>query len=159
MKKKTDIKELLLFVLIPLVGGALTALLSGGGRDFYETVEKPGVAPPAIVFPIVWSILYILMGVSMYRVWNSECKNRKKALYIFASQLAVNYLWSFIFFDLKAFLFAFIWAVVLWLFVLVMTVVFYNCDKVAGYLQIPYFLWVTFAAYLAFAVYSLNKVT
>lgn len=158
MKKKINPKALILFITIPLVGGTLTALLTGGGKNFYENLLQPSLAPPAIVFPIVWSILYINMGISMYRVYQSGKRNIKKALFVWCFQLALNFSWSFIFFDLKYFLLSFIWIIILWIFVAVMTISFYEYDKTSAWLQVPYLLWVSFATYLTWAVYSLNEI-
>lgn len=158
MKKKINSKALILFIAIPLAGGMLTALLTGGGKNFYENLLQPSLSPPAIVFPIVWSILYINMGISMYRVYRSGKRSIKKALFVWCFQLALNFSWSFIFFDLKYFLLSFIWIIILWIFVAVMTIMFYEYDKTAAWLQVPYLLWVSFATYLTWSVYYLNKI-
>ncbi|MBQ0111484.1 MAG: tryptophan-rich sensory protein, partial [Oscillospiraceae bacterium] len=109
--------------------------------------------------PVVWSILYILMGVATYMVVSSRAPKTKtdKAIFVYAIQLAVNFFWSIIFFNLNAYLFGFIWLVLLLFLVVYTTKLFYDCDKTAGYLLIPYILWVTFAGYLNFGVFLLNK--
>ncbi len=144
-------------ILIPVGVGALSALLTSGSMDLYEEIIQPPLAPPAILFPIVWTILYILMGVGSAIVYNSEASQfREKALSVYVLQLAVNFVWSIIFFNLRAFLPSFILIIVLWLFILLMIVKFSKINKAAGLLQIPYLLWVSFAAYLTLAIYILN---
>ena len=154
--KKIDLKKLLISVAISLGAGGLAALLTGAGSDFYASVEKPALAPPAWLFPAVWTALYILMGVSAYLVYGSVCSSRRTALTVYAVQLAVNFVWSLVFFNAKAFLFAFILIIVLWALIVAMIALFSRCSRLAAYLQIPYFLWVTFAAYLTRAIYVLN---
>ena len=96
------------------------------------------------------------MGVSAYLSWESDCQNKKRALTLYAVQLAVNFVWSLVFFNAKAFLFAFILIIALWLLIIAMISCFHRCRPLAAYLQIPYFLWVTFAAYLTWSIYAMN---
>lgn len=144
-------------ILIPLLVGGVSALLTGDNRSFYRTIERPSFAPPGFLFPIVWTILYILMGISSYLIYESGSEDRKKALITYGIQLAMNFAWSFFFFCFRAFLFSFIWLVLLWIAIIVMIVQFAKINRVAAYLQIPYLLWVTFAGVLNFAIYLLNK--
>ncbi len=158
--KKGKIKSYVIAIIIPLLVGGLSALITGGSMDIYETFEKPSLAPPAIVFPIVWTVLFILMGVSSALVFNSKSATeaeRNNALIIYAFQLLVNFFWSIIFFNFQAFLFAFVWILLLWALIILMIFKFYKINKTAALLQIPYFLWVTFAAYLTLTVYFLNR--
>lgn len=152
--KKINLKSFLISVAIPLLVGGLAALITGAGMDFYATINKPALSPPSWLFPVVWTILYFLMGVSLYRVREKACG--KCAVRIFAAQLAVNFIWSIVFFNARAYLAAFILIIVLWAAILAMIASFHKCDKTAAYLQIPYFFWVTFAAYLNWAIYALN---
>ena len=125
---------------------------------YAQTIAKPPLAPPAILFPIVWTILYALMGISAARVSLSEASaRRKRALYIFAAQLVFNFFWSLIFFNAQAFGAAFFWLLALWVLILVMVLSFRKIEPWAGYLQIPYLIWVSFAAYLNLGVWLLNK--
>ena len=120
-------------------------------------IIKPPLAPPGIVFPIVWSILFALMGVGVARIYLSPASNaRSCALGIFLLQLAFNFFWSIIFFNLQNFGLALLWLVVLWALIIWMLRSFYTIDPLSAWLQIPYFLWVTFAAYLNFGVWRLN---
>ena len=152
---KIQWKKLIVCIAIPLAVGALAALLSGGGMDAFEMLEKPPLSPPGWLFPVVWTILYVLMGTASYLVLTSG-KNAKTALTVYAVQLAFNFLWPILFFDLELYLFAFIWLVALWLLILITSVLFYRISPTAGYLMIPYLVWVTFAGYLNYGIFLLN---
>ena len=142
-------------ILIPVIVGAAVGLITSGFMD-YEMLEKPFLAPPGIVFPIVWTILYILMGVS-YGILKSNDLVNEEINSVYYIQLAVNSLWSIIFFVLKWRLFAFIWIILLAILIISMIRKFYEQNKIAGLLQIPYLLWVIFASYLNLAFYILNR--
>ena len=150
-------KKLAEYIALPLLVGTLAAFLTRGSMDIYQTTVMPPLAPPAWLFPVVWTILYVLMGISSYIISLSPDIRRKPALTIYKLQLAVNFFWSLIFFNLRAYLFAFIWIILLWVLIISMIVSFYKIEKVAAYLQIPYLVWVTFAAYLNFAIFLLNR--
>ena len=116
------------------------------------------MSPPSIVFPIVWSILFALMGIGAARIYLSPAFNaRTRSLMLFLIQLAFNFFWSIIFFNFQNFGFAFIWLIALWILILLMILSFREVDKLAAWLQIPYLLWVTFAAYLNLGVWLLNR--
>ncbi len=157
---KKEIKSYIIAILIPLAVGGLSAFLTRGNMDIYKDIEKPALAPPGIVFPIVWSILYILMGIGSVIIYNSKsgtASARNNALVIYGLQLVVNFFWSLIFFNLKAYIFSFIWLIILWLLVLAMILKFGRINKTAAWLQVPYLLWVTFAGYLNLMIYLLNR--
>lgn len=156
---KIDFKKLIVSLLIPLAVGGLSALITGSDMDIYGKIKQPPLSPPSIVFPIVWTVLYTLMGVSLYLVWTKERRygNKKCAYIIFAIQLFLNFIWSPIFFSAEKYLLAFIVLVTLWIFAIIMAVLFYKISKPAGLLQIPYILWLTFAGYLNCGIYLLNK--
>ena len=139
--------------------GALSGLLSREGMRIYsQTVIQPTLAPPMWVFPVVWSILFALMGIRAVIIWQSpESELRSKGLNLFVAQLMVNFFWSLIFFNLQAFGFAFLWLVLLWALVAWMIWTFYQVEPLAAWLQIPYLLWLTFAGYLSFSVWMLNR--
>ncbi len=155
MKKRTIY---IINILIPLIVGGISALISMNGMDAFEAVNKSALNPPNIVFPIVWTILYTLMGIGMGLVYNSRCNTQNKSLSVifYALQLAFNFCWSIVFFNLQAYLFAFIWLILLIVLVVIMMYYFYQCKPVAAYLQIPYLIWLLFAAYLNFTIYLLN---
>lgn len=142
-------------ILIPVLIGGIVGLIISSAID-YNSLQKPFLAPPSIVFPIVWTILYILMGIS-YGILKSKGLTDKKIDLIYYIQLAVNAAWSIIFFLLKWRLFAFIWILLLDILVILMIIKFYKKDKTAGLIQIPYILWALFASYLNLAIYILNK--
>ena len=152
-------KVYFLFVLLSVGTGLLAALLTSGGTDLYSgALLKPPLSPPAALFPIVWTVLYSLMGISAARICLSpESADRSRGLNIFIAQLIVNFFWSLIFFNAQAFGFAFFWLVLLWVLILWMILTFYKTDKFAALLQIPYLLWVTFAGYLNFMIWQLNR--
>lgn len=155
---KSKLKIYGIFLLITGAVGGLSALLTNMGMESYKAAEKPPLTPPDIVFPIVWSILFTLMAISAARVWltdNSRMRNR--SMLIYALQLFFNFVWSILFFNLEAYGLAFLWLIVLWVLILLMIIQFYKSDKIAGLLQIPYLLWVSFAGYLNYMVWMLNK--
>lgn len=155
---KINFKQLITFLAISLGVGILSGIVSSAGNSHYnDTAVKPFLSPPSFVFPIVWTILFILMGISMYLVYNTNPEESTKPLIIWALQLAVNFLWPIIFFNFEAYLAAFAWILILWVLIILMIKSFYDVYKPAAYLQIPYLVWVTFAAYLNFATYLLNK--
>jgi len=136
----------------------LSGLLIKEGISIYnETVIKPPLSPPDLVFPIVWGILFALMGAGAARVYMKEASRaRTGGLLFFFAQLLFNFFWSIIFFRLQNFGFAFFWLIILWLLILAMIFFFRRADKPAALLQLPYVLWVTFAAYLNLGVWLLN---
>lgn len=138
--------------------GALSGFLTRDGAESYsETIRQPPLSPPAIVFPIVWGILFLLMGVSAARIYGAPASpDRARALRIFAVQLAFNFFWSILFFNFQAFGAALVWLAVLWLLIVWMIAEFAKVDKTAAWLQVPYLLWVSFAAYLNAGVWRLN---
>ena len=143
--------------LIPLGVGGLAFLLSGG-MDNYMVVNQPPLSPPAWLFPVVWTILYVLMGESAYRIYISDAdrKRKKKALTAYGVQLAINLLWPIVFFGAQKYLAAFVVIIALWIAIFLTLRWFMDIDENAGDLLIPYFLWVTFAAYLNLGVFLLN---
>lgn len=153
---KVEWKKLLVCLAIPLAVGGLAGFLTRGGMETFQSLKKPAISPPGWLFPVVWTILYILMGIACYLVLTSGKANRS-ALIAYGIQLIVNFFWPILFFSFEAYLLSFIWLVILWMLILVTMLLFYNISKPAGYLLIPYFLWVTFAGYLNLSIYLLNK--
>lgn len=154
------IKPYIISVAAALAVGGLSALLTAGNMDLYSTVTPPPFAPPSILFPIVWTILYTLMGISAAVIYNEKenmPKEVSSALFVYAFSLFLNFFWSIIFFNMQAFLFAFVWLLILWVTILITIIKYYRISPVAGLLQIPYLLWVTFAGYLNLAIYVLNR--
>lgn len=141
-------------ILIPVAVGGIVGFVTSGYMD-YETFQKPFLAPPSIVFPIVWTILYILMGVS-YGILKTNNQTNSQIDSIYYLQLTVNALWSIFFFVFKWRLFSFFWILLLIVLVIYMIKTFYDKNKIAGLLQIPYLIWLVFASYLNLAFYIIN---
>lgn len=142
-------------ILVPLLIGGTTGFVVSDYMD-YSSFIKPNFAPPSILFPIVWSILYILMGIS-YGILKSNSLTNNKINTIYYWQLFVNAMWSIFFFVFKWRLFSFIWILLLIILVILMIKEFYKKNKIAGLLQIPYLIWIVFASFLNLAVYLLNR--
>lgn len=142
-------------ILIPVGVGLIIGLITSSSIE-YNTLIKPVLAPPSILFPIVWTILYVLMGISYGRLESKDLVD-SEIRFIYYLQLFVNSMWSIIFFTFELRLFAFIWLLILILLIIGMIIKFYSKDKVAGLLQIPYLLWALFASYLNFSIYLLNR--
>ena len=146
-------KKLIFYILFPLIIGAVVGLITKNKIDYIS----PSFSPPPILFPIVWSILYIAMGYSSYIISNSVDINRFSALRIYYYQLIINFLWPIIFFIYDLYLISFIVILVLLIFVIVMVIKFYKINKKAGLINVPYVIWLGFASILNFSVYILNK--
>lgn len=147
-----------LWILFTEAVGFLSGWLTRQGSELYsQAIVKPPLSPPAMVFPIVWGILFLLMGIGAARIYLAEpSPARTRSLRIFLLQLAFNFFWSILFFNFQAFGFALIWLLVLWGLILWMIFSFRQVDPLTAWLQVPYLLWVTFAAYLNFGVWRLN---
>ncbi len=156
--KQAKWKSYAFWIVLSLVVGTLSGFLSRSGIELYgQTVTQPTLSPPAVLFPVVWSVLYIFMGISAARIYLSELSElRSKGLNLFLIQLAVNFFWSLIFFNLQSFALAFLWLLLLWGLVVWMILTFRQIDPPAALLQLPYLVWLTFAAYLSAGVWYLN---
>ena len=151
------IKKLLICLGLPLAVGGLSTLLSGG-MDSYSKLVRPPLSPPGWLFPIVWTILFLLMGYASYRVLTADApkEQKQRALLFYGLQLAVNFLWSPVFFGLEWLVVAFVILVALWALIFITSNLFNQIDKLSSTLLLPYLLWVTFAGYLNFAFILLN---
>ena len=146
-------------IAIPLAVGGLAAFLTRNSMDIYDRINQPFLAPPSWVFPVVWTILYALMGVSSALIYeNKDCaaEDKKRAFRLYALNLAVNFLWSIIFFNMGAFFAAFLWIMLLIFVIIRMTGAFYKIKPIAAYLQIPYVIWCCFASYLTASIWLMN---
>lgn len=157
MKRKTVIIYVI-GALIAIAVGALSGILTMGNMDLYaQGIIKPPLAPPGWLFPVVWTILYALMGLGSAIIWlEAPSAERNKALNLYVAQLTVNFFWSLIFFNAQAFGFAALWLILLWVLVVLMIWRFWKVNRTAALLQIPYLTWLTFAAYLNIAIWILN---
>ncbi len=151
-------RELLVCIAIPLAAGGVSAWLSREGMSAFEALNKPPLSPPGWLFPAVWTILFVLMGLASYLVLTSDQPRQtvRRALRLYGIQLGVNFFWPIFFFNLSLYLFSFLWLILLWILILAAIERFYQISQTAGYLMVPYFLWVTFAGYLNLGVYLLN---
>ena len=156
--KKTKITDLLIFIVGTELVGVLSGIIAGNSFSFYKEIVRPPFSPPGWIFPIVWIILYALMGISAYFIYTSKATVRQKnfALAVYAIQLVVNFLWSIVFFRLEMVGLSVIIILLLLLLIVVMICVFYRIHPVAAYLNIPYLLWTAFASYLNIGVLILN---
>ena len=147
-------------IFIPLAVGVAAGLLTRGAMEQYTVMAQPPLSPPAWLFPVVWTILYVLMGIASWLVLTSDAEEKdiERAQAIYFYQLAVNFLWPFFFFHFQWYLFSLLWLLLLWGLVFVMIWQFYKISKPAGLLCIPYLSWLTFAAYLNAGVWWLNKI-
>ena len=158
-QKKQEWKIYLFWIVFTEAVGALSGWLTRDGSKFFNAVvRKPPLSPPGVVFPIVWGILYLAMGIGAARISLTQVsKERSRSLFLYLLQLAFNFFWSVVFFNFRAYGVAFIWLVILWVLILEMILAFREIDSLAARMQIPYLLWVLFAGYLNLGVWFLNK--
>ena len=155
---KSKIKPYAVSILLTLAVGGLSGFLTSMGMDSFDALTKPPLTPPSFLFPIVWTVLFILMGVGAARIFMTEpTAARNRDLIVYVVQLAVNFFWSIIFFNLQAYAFAFFWLILLWVLILTMIYLFCKVDKPAALIQIPYAIWVTFAGYLNLMIWLMNR--
>lgn len=156
---KENTKLLIKSIALPLLAGAVSGLLSSNAMDDFQALTKPPLSPPAWLFPVAWTILYILMGYSSYLIRTSDVENEAKsnALMFYNYQLIVNFLWPIFFFNFGWYFFSLLWLILLWILVLLMIQSYLKISKRAAYLNIPYLIWLTFAAYLNAGIWLLNR--
>lgn len=154
-----SIWRLIVSVLITLGVGALSGFLGMAGNEQYIKLKRPAFSPPGYIFPIVWTILYILMALAFYRIWmnGKQGEDIKKGVILYFIQLFLNFLWSIIFFRFNLYGIAFIELLILLVFIVLTTFEFYKIDKIAAYLMIPYIIWVSFAGILNGAIWLMNR--
>ena len=151
-----NIKKLISYIVITLLVGSFFTLFIMDSFNIYNTMDKPFLSPNKIVFPIVWSVLYILMGISLYIVSESKYLNKDKSYLLYILQLLVNSAWPLFFFKFRLFFVSFLIVLLLIYLVIKLILEFYKINKLAAYLQIPYLLWLIFASYLSLGVFLLN---
>ena len=153
---KIDWKKLIIITVITFIVGTFFSFFTMNSMDTFKDLSKP-INVPGVLFPIVWSILYLLMSISCYLIVQSNDKDKKEGIILYAIQLVINSLWTLIFFGVGAYLLSFIWIIILLIVVIIMLAKFYNINKIATYINIQYVLWLLFAAYLNLGIYLLNK--
>lgn len=153
---KIQWKRLLVYLAIPLGVGALAGILTKDSMMRFSLLNRPPLSPPGWLFPVVWTVLFLLMGYASYLVSRSDSVQKRPALILYAIQLIVNFFWSIFFFNFEWYLFSFFWLVLLWVLILLTIRAFWRISPTAAILLIPYLLWVTFAGYLNLAIWLLN---
>lgn len=149
-------KYIILNIAISLGIGGLSAFFTMNSMDIYQNINRPKLAPPGYIFPIVWTILYVLMGISSYLIHRSNHKNKETALIIYYFQLLINFSWPIFFFNYQNFLLALAILFILNILVIVLIKVTYSINHLASYLLIPYLIWILFALYLNFWIFIHN---
>lgn len=157
-KQKINVFALIIAIIIPLIVGGISAFLTSGDMQIYDTLNQPVLAPPAWLFPIAWTILYILMGLATYFIFTSDADPKKKtvALLLYAAQLVLNFFWTPLFFTYGLYLVALIELLVMWVIVLIDTILFFKIKPIAGILMLVLLLWLSFATYLNLAYYVMS---
>ena len=150
------LKPLLVSLLLSLGTGGLSALLTRGSMERYGSLNQPPLSPLGWVFPVVWTILFTLMGIAAYLVWMRDSTGRNGALALYGVQLVFNFIWPLLFFNLQNYALAFFWLLALWVLILLTTLRFFKETPAAGWLMVPYLVWVAFAGYLNAGVWLLN---
>lgn len=149
-------KPYVISILLALTVGGLSALAAANNMNIYDKINTPPLAPPGWLFPVVWTILFILMGVSSAIIYTTRSKQKDDALFVYAVSLVLNFSWSIFFFNMLSFKVSFLILIGLWLSIVITIIKYYKIKPVSAWLQFPYLLWVTFAGYLNFAIILLN---
>ena len=153
------LRQLLLCIGIPLAVGGLSGWVTRGAMEDFQALNQPPLSPPGWLFPVVWTVLFVLMGIASYLVVRSQGPEKlvKRALTFYGIQLGFNFLWSILFFNLGLYLVSFFWLILLWCLILLTTLQFSALNRRSAYLMLPYLLWVAFAGYLNLGIYILNR--
>lgn len=156
--KRSDIIKLVISILVPLAPGAIAGRFTAQAvPEWYASLNRPSFNPPNWIFGPVWTVLYVLLGISLYLIWKQiPSKQRNNALLIFSLQMFLNFIWSFVFFYFNQIGLALIVIIGLWISIVFMLISFYKLKPSAAYLNLPYLLWVTFASVLNAGYFILN---
>lgn len=159
LKRELKLKNLIPAIALPLAVGAAAGFLTKDGMAMFAAIDKPPLSPPGWLFPVVWTALYIMMGIASALVWSAGVSpaRQDRALTVYGLSLLANFVWPLIFFGMELYLIAFFWLLLLWALVAICTLLFWYISKVAGKLMLPYLAWLTFAAYLNLGVWILNR--
>ena len=149
-------KPYVISILLALTVGGLSALATANNMNIYDKINTPPLSPPGWLFPVVWTILFILMGVSSAIIYTTRSKQKDDALFVYAVSLVLNFSWSIFFFNMLSFKVSFLILIGLWLSIVITIIKYYKIKPISAWLQLPYLLWVTFAGYLNFAIILLN---
>ncbi len=153
-----NLKKLITSLIIPLGVGFLSSILTRNSMDIYAEINQPPLAPPGAVFPVVWTILFVLMGISLYliRTTGGATSDKKRGYLFFGLQLLFNFLWSIAFFNLRLYCFTAFWLAALIILIGINIYYFAKVNKTAAWLLVPYILWCVFALYLNIGICILN---
>lgn len=153
------LRQLVLCIGIPLAVGGLSGWVTRGAMEDFQALNQPPLSPPGWLFPVVWTVLFVLMGIASYLVVRSQGPEKlvKRALTFYGIQLGFNFLWSILFFNLGLYLVSFFWLVLLWCLILLTTLQFSALDRHTFWLMLPYLAWVAFAGYLNLGIFWLNR--
>jgi len=152
---KVKWKTLIFCIAVPIFIGVSASIISRENMFMFDMIIKPNFSPPGWLFPVVWTILYILMGIASYLILTSY-KNINSAIKFYILQLAFNFFWTIWFFNFQLYWFSFLWLIFLWIFIFITILKFYQISKIAAYIMLPYLIWVTFAGYLNLSIAILN---
>ncbi len=156
--KKIKFSNLFISIIFAELVGLLSNIFSGNQKEIYSSLKLPALSPPNWAFPVVWTILYALMGIAAYLIYDSQADSisKKRALSLYGVQLLFNFLWSIVFFGFQSIGLSLMVIIILTILVLLTFIAFYKINKIAGYLFIPYLIWILFATYLNIAIFLLN---
>ena len=159
LKRELKLKQLIPAIALPLAVGAAAGFLTKDGMAMFAVIDKPPLSPPGWLFTLVWTLLYIMMGISSALIWSAAVSpaRRDRALTVYALSLVANFVWPLIFFGMELYLVAFFWLLLLWALVAISSLLFWYISNTAGKLMLPYLVWLTFAAYLNLGVWVLNR--
>lgn len=154
MRKVNALWTLIPALLLPMAVGMASAALSRNGIQLYKTMAKPFLAPPAVVFPVAWSVLYLMMGTASFFMFTTKTAggNKSTAVILYLVQLAMNFFWTIIFFNLRMYTAAFVWLLIMYIIIIACTTLFFLIRPLAGWLMVPYNIWMAFAAYLNLSI-------
>ena len=156
IEKKQSKVTFIVYLMAPIFVGLLSSAISSGQMRQFSELNQPPLSPPAMLFPIAWSVLYVLMGIGSYLIYRSEHENSIPLLFVYFIQLFFNFFWSPMFFNAKMYWFAFVWLMIMWTMILFIVTKSYKISKTASFLFMPYLAWCTFAAYLNLMIAILN---
>lgn len=158
MKERPNFILLLVSIAIPLIVGFTSAYITRDSMNSFDLLEKPEISPPAWLFPIAWTILYVLMGIACYMMLRSRNPLKFYAIILYALQLFFNFFWSIIFFNQRTYWFALCWLLIMWVMILALVTINARVSRTAMVLLIPLLAWTTFAAYLNYSIARLNSI-
>lgn len=156
MIKTINLRKLIPCLLLPIFVGLIAQLFTSNSKEVYLSLQKPPLSPPSIIFPFVWSCLYILLGIASYFIEEAGVCDKKRPRQVYLITLALNLLWPIFFFTLQWYIFSSILIIAMDIVAILNIYYYYNCDKNSAYIYLPYLIWILFATYLTIGVAALN---